>query len=207
MAPDSQERAHGEELEVLTQVLSALQKLDSESRERILDTIATFFGVARNSVGAQATTAPADSPRHAPQHIGLFSEDRTISPKQFILENQPATDVERVACLAYYLTHYRNTPYFKTLDISKLNTEAAQIKFSNATVAVDNATKSNYLVPATKGNKQLSALGEQFVLALPDREKARAVMSQGRPRRKTRRTGTDTALENHAQTGTDESEN
>jgi len=104
-----------------------------------------------------------------------------------MLEKQPRTDVEKVACLAYYLTHYRDTPYFKTLDISKLNTEAAQTKFANPTVAVDNAGKTNYLVPATKGNKQLSALGEQFVQALPDREKARAIMVNVRPRRKSRK--------------------
>jgi hypothetical protein len=92
--------------------------------------------------------------------------------------------VEKVACLAYYLTHYRDTPHFKTLDISKLNTEAALIKLSNPAVSVDNATKMRYLVPATKGNKQLSAIGEQFVLALPDRERAKDVMSQARPRRR-----------------------
>jgi len=101
-----------------------------------------------------------------------FSEDRSIKPKQFMFQKQPRTDVEKVACLAYYLTHYRDTPYFKTLDISKLNTEAAQVKFSNAAVAVENATRLRYLVPATKGNKQLSSLGEQFVLALPDRDKS-----------------------------------
>ncbi|HXM22491.1 MAG TPA: hypothetical protein VN948_14640 [Terriglobales bacterium] len=104
-----------------------------------------------------------------------------------MLEKQPRTDVEKVACLAYYLTHYRETPFFKTLDISKLNTEAAQTKFANPTVAVDNAGKQNYLVPASKGNKQLSALGEQFVQALPDRDKARAIMANARPRRKSRK--------------------
>ena len=78
--------------------------------------------------------------------------------------------------MAYYLTHYRSIPHFKTLDISTLNTEAAQPKFANATVSVENAMKRDYLAPATKGLKQLSALAEQFVLALPDREKARNIM-------------------------------
>ncbi len=104
-----------------------------------------------------------------------------------MFEKQPKTDVEKVACLAYYLTHYRDTPHFKTLDLSKLNTEAAQVKFSNPAVAVDNATKQTYLVPATKGNKQLSARGEQFVLALPDRDKARDVMANARPRKRNKR--------------------
>ena len=124
-----------------------------------------------------------------------FSEDRSMSPKQFMFEKQPKTDVERVACLAYYLTHYRNAPHFKTLDISKLNTEAAQIKFSNPTVAVDNALKANYLAIATKGNKQVSAPGELFVQALPDREKAKEIMANVRQRRRARKPGAESPEE------------
>jgi hypothetical protein len=103
------------------------------------------------------------------------------------MQKQPSTDVERVACLAYYLTHYRDTPHFKTLDISSLNTEAAQPKFANATVSLDNATKMGYLVPAIKGTKQLSAAGEVFVQKLPDREAAKTAMAGVRPRRKNRK--------------------
>ncbi len=169
------------EYRVLTQILEALQKLDQEGRERILSTVATFFGLTpkaplrRNVIQVETPESPS------------FSDDRSISPKQFLLDKQPKTDVEKVACLAYYLTHYRDTPHFRTLDISKLNTEAAQIKFSNAAVAVDNATKQSYLVSAVRGTKQLSAQGEQFVFALPDRDRAKAAMANARPRRKSRR--------------------
>ena len=56
-------------------------------------------------------------------------------------------------------------------------------KFSNASVAVDNARAAGYLVPATKGNKQISAVGEKFVELLPDRDAAREVIRSFRPRR------------------------
>jgi len=180
-----------DDVEILSEILAAFKKLQPESQKRMLDTVATFLGMA---------VRPADSILSAPHHGGSsglveapFSEDRSPSAKEFCLEKQPQTDIERVACLAYYLTHYRDTPHFKTLDISKLNTEAAQAKFSNPTVAVDNATKRNYLVAASKGNKQLSATGEQFVLALPDREKARAIMANARPRRRARKIADDGA--------------
>jgi hypothetical protein len=88
-----------------------------------------------------------------------------------------------VACLAYYLANYRDTPHFKTIDISALNTEAAQPKFSNASVSVDNAKQAGLLVPATKGNKQISAAGEKYVELLPDREAAREALKNYRPRR------------------------
>jgi hypothetical protein len=107
-----------------------------------------------------------------------------LSPKEFLYEKRPVTDVDKIACLAYYLTHYRSSPYFKTFDLSQLNTEAAQIKFSNPAHAVDNATKAGLLVPAVKGQKQISAVGELYVQALPDRMAARAAIEGSRRRRK-----------------------
>ncbi len=180
----------GDDLEILTEVLAALRKLNPQSQERMLNTVATFLGINLAPSGGIPASSAHQTVRTGTGSIPetSFSEDRSASAKQFIFDKQPRTDVEKVACLAFYLTHYRDTPHFKTLDIAKLNTEAAQVKFSNPAVAVDNATKQNYLVPATKGSKQLSALGEQFVLALPDREKARTIMSNVRPRRKARKT-------------------
>ena len=173
-----------EELQIVTSIISQLSHVDANTRERILDTVYTFFGVRPTATSRRASDVigtAGDAPSSS------FSQDRSISPKQFLFEKQPNTDVERVACLAYYLTHYRDTPYFKTLDISKLNTESAQMKFANAANAVENAVKRNYLAPGTKGTKQLSALGEQFVLALPDRIKARATMTVARPKKKMRK--------------------
>jgi hypothetical protein len=47
-----------------------------------------------------------------------------------------------------------------------------------------NAVAANYLVSANKGARQISAVGEQFVQALPDREAAKQVMSSTKPSRK-----------------------
>jgi len=117
----------------------------------------------------------------------LYSEDTSMSAKDFLLEKQPRTDVERIACLAYYLTHYRGMPHFKTIDLSMLNTEAAQPKFANTAYSSNNAVKLGYLVPSTKGQRQLSAVGERFVRALPDREAARAALEAVRRRPRTKR--------------------
>ncbi len=168
------------EAQVLADTIAAMQRLTPEARLRLLKTVATFFDLSPKEGGLTSSeVGTAARP--------TFSEDRTISPKEFLLQKRPTTDVERIACLAYYLTHYRNTQFFKTLDLSKLNTEAAQIKFSNATVAVDNATKAGFLASATRGNKQLSAIGELYVQGLPDKEAARQAISHARPRRRARR--------------------
>ena len=182
---ESTDQSRGD-LEVLNEILAALNRVEGPSQERILNTVATFLGLNTRPIDAGIVGATNHSPSTASK-VTLFSEDRSVGPKQFMFEKQPKTDVEKVACLAYYLTHYRDTDHFKTLDISKLNTEAAQVKFANAAMAVDNATKRGYLALATKGTKQLSALGEQYVLALPDRERARNIMENARPRRRTKK--------------------
>jgi hypothetical protein len=107
-----------------------------------------------------------------------------MSPKDFMFQKSPQTDVDRVACLAYFLTHYRDNGHFKTTDISLLNTEAAQMKLSNTAYAVVNATNAGLLVPAGKGAKQLSAAGEKYVELLPDRPAAKESLAAYRSRRR-----------------------
>jgi hypothetical protein len=173
------------ELEALTAIVQALRSLEPEGRARVLASVVTLLNLP--NPGGTRWAPPQDLASRQPSSTepgtAAFSEDRTPSPKEFLNEKRPGTDVDRVACLAYYLTHYRDTPHFRTLEISKLNTEAAQLKFSNAAYAVDNATKAGLLVPASKGSKQLSAVGEMYVQALPDRSTAKSVMANARPRR------------------------
>lgn len=177
-----------ENFQTLTQIMSAMQPLDQEARKRILQTVATFFGIEFDKfAGSNARAELSIAPGQRSGSRVEYSEDLAVGPKEFLLEKHPQTDVERVACLAYYLTHYRDMPQFKTLDISKLNLEAAQPKFSNAAYATGNAVKLRYLVSATRDKKQLSAAGEQFVLALPVREEARAAMAAARPKRRTKK--------------------
>jgi hypothetical protein len=172
------------EFEALQTIIAAIRDLDEEARRRILDSAATFLGVTLGARQPIASSAPhqISSSSRAP-----FSEDSSMSPKDFIMEKAPKTDVERIACLAYYLTHYRSTQHFKTLDLSLLNTEAAQSKFSNTAYSSNNAVKLGYLVPSLKGQRQISALGERFVQALPDRAAAKEVLTSLRRRLRAKR--------------------
>lgn len=174
------------ELEVFALVAAALNRLDRDAQIRMLRTLATYFDLPSpgHSPSRGSSLALGERSAETRSTSPTFSEDRAPTPKEFLASKRPITDVERIACLAYYLTHYRETPHFKTLDLSKLNTEAAQLKFSNAAYATDNAAKAGLLVPAAKGAKQISAMGEAYVQALPDRAAAKAVLAHGRPRRK-----------------------
>ncbi|OBB64586.1 hypothetical protein [Mycobacterium sp. 852014-50255_SCH5639931] len=181
-----------EEFLALQAIIQALQPFDADDRDRILKAAALFLQIPASEHMATSGSYEIRSPNRErasdvdSERVSFpaFSTPDTTSPKDFLFEKQPRTDVERVAALAFYLTHYRDTPHFKTLDLSKLNTEAAQPKFANAATSASNAVKQGYLVPSTKGMRQLSAAGERFVAALPDREAARAAMSTARPKRR-----------------------
>ena len=170
------------DVEALSEVLAILKQIDKEGQTRVLQSVNAFLGIqtATNHSSTSQVSLPSISSQLSSAH---FSTDRSLSPKDLLRQKQPATDVERIACLAYYLTHYRETPHFTTLEISALNTEAALPKFSNASFSVNNATNMGYLVAAAKGTKQLSSGGERFVELLPDREAARAALKCLKPRR------------------------
>jgi hypothetical protein len=170
-------------------MISDLSALPEDSRRRLIDTVCVFLGLS-----SPARLGPAHSASQpvVPQITTnrnssfQFSESDPPSVKLFMHEKNPQTDVERVACLAYYLARHKANPHVKTKDITELNKESAHRPFSNTAVAVDNATKQGYLVPSIKGSKQISAYGERFVEALPDREAAKEIMATSRAGRRTK---------------------
>ena len=170
---------------VVDKVIQDLLRLDPYSQLRVYRTVGTFFGFD-DSYPKVAGNVDSRVPENVSREPQFSSSDET--PKEFMLRKRPNTNVERVACLAYYLAHYRDTPHFRTIDINKLNTEAAQTKLSNPYYAVNDAVKTGYLAAATKGMRQLSAQGEQYVEALPDRDVAKEVRpkTSKRSRRKIR---------------------
>lgn len=173
--------------EKLKQIIDCLDELDAESRARVLKAAAVYLGVDQGSFGDANSARVNNSVANIDPRAPVFSQRGELPPKDFMHQKAPVTDIERVACLAYYLTHYRNAPHFKTVDISALNTEAAQLKFSNTAFAVTNASNAGLLVPAGKGQKQLSALGERYVEALPDRSLGRELLSKMKARRRKKR--------------------
>jgi hypothetical protein len=183
----SERAARSMEQQVLRASIEGLSRLSDEGRQRILKTLSVYFDVSLAHGQSPSSAARSDQKAAVSSREPAFGVRDAMTPKQFVMEKSPHTDVERVACLAYYLTHYRNTPHFKTIDISKLNTEAAQLKFSNAAVAVNNASLRGFVAAAGKGQKQLSAVGERFVDALPDRDAAKIALESMRPRRSRKR--------------------
>jgi len=122
-----------------------------------------------------------------PKPTTLGSEiqgNEDLSPKQFMVQKNPKTDMQRIACLGYYLTNFRKTPHFKTRDLTLLNMEAAQPQLSNPAAAVRNAAAHRYLSPAGSGRKQIAPAGEAIVKALPNFDKVKEEIEKHKPARK-----------------------
>lgn len=166
------------------QVVKALDPLPSADRERLLQTLATFYQIhifTPSDMPKVAITVPNRATVNSNETlIPQYSNNLIPTPKEFMHEKNPQSDVERVACLAYYLVHYRNQDHFKTIDITQLNTESAQRKLANTAQTVTNATSQGYLAPAPGGMRQLSVYGEKFVVAMPNRDEAKAIMLDAR---------------------------
>lgn len=177
----------------LNNVLSALSGLEHNDQVKVLKMAVTFCEVPATQLGlegfASTPVLENQSGQNPTADKSLVSREPTFSnrvdltPKEFLNEKLPRTDIERVACIAYYLAHYRDTPHFKTVDINRVNTEAAQLKFSNATYAVTNAYNRGLIASAGKGTRQISAQGEHYVAALPDRNAVKQFSSRMRKRK------------------------
>lgn len=171
-------KAFTTEIAALSKVLEALAGLDEADQAWVLQTAASRLAVPDVVIGggAQAGVIPPVQP---PPH-GATIDDL----KRFMRAKSPQTDVQRVACLAYFLTKSRKQPHFKSTELTALNTEAAEARM-NMSRAVNNATNQNrYLAPAGGGKKQITKVGEDVVDALPDQEKAKLAEQKTKLRRK-----------------------
>jgi hypothetical protein len=180
--------------EAMQDVIGRLIDFDVATRRRIWRAAQAFL-FPDDEVTNSGPSASVQDRSATVSRPTSFEHHEVLSPKDFMFQKQPRTDVDRVACLAYFLTHYRDIRHFKTTDISLLNTEAAQVKLSNTAYAVANAANAGLLVQAAKGAKQLSAAGEKYVEMLPDRAAAKEALAafRGRRRRKAKKNGASAA--------------
>jgi hypothetical protein len=154
-------------VEAVGVIQTALQKLTAEQQSAVWDLINRFSsggapagqGHGRGTGGGHASSGPQGK-----TGTGI---------KAFIVSKKPASDVQKLTCLAVYLARERDTQHFTTKIIREAATEAA-IRFSNISVTIMNATRqNNYLVSASKGQHQVTARGEAVVDALPDQAKVK----------------------------------
>ncbi len=171
------------EVKAMDAAFGALSGLEPDEQKRALVWLIDKLKLS----GAVSIGAPAAGASTVHQQSGVAAGTGSgagLTPKQFMGQKKPKTDAERITCLAYFMTHQRETQQFKTKGLVELNKEAAGSPFSNAAVAVNNASRDHYLAPAGGGLKQITLRGEAVVEALPDREKLQVALEENPARRK-----------------------
>jgi hypothetical protein len=171
--------------DALVTVVKALEHLDDTDRRWVLQSAATKFSIpapdaAAGSGGAGAGGAQLGAGNNASG--GVQTDIKQLDAKTFMKNKNPRSETQRVACLAYYLNHARDVEAFKTAEITKLNKEARGPDF-NVTRAIDNASRATrgFLSAIGKGQKQLTAFGEEIVEALPSQEAVRQLEATKKP--------------------------
>lgn len=186
----------GREPEAMKKAYAALKDLGREEQTRVLEWLVkkldVGFALLQSEAGRLGGQGGPQQPPLGGLGIGQSPPGPPPTSKVFLNQKKPTSNVERVACLGYYLTHHRSLPLFKTADLTKLNTDAAQPKISNPSQAVKDATKSQYLTAAGGGKKQITSRGEALVEALPDETKVKQALTENplikyRPKKKTKK--------------------
>ncbi len=180
------------EVRAMETVWTALEPLDPSARTRVVTWLLGVLGMPDELAGT-SEEAPAqslngdESSSHVTPPVQSSVIPTDLSPKAFISQKNPQSTVERITCLAFYLTHFRGTPFFNGVEIEKLNREAAGPTI-NPSRDPDNASKAGYLATAEHRKRQITAKGEELVNTLPNREAIKAMQSKYPPQRKRRAT-------------------
>src|SRR4051812_46797595 len=102
------------ELEALGSVLKALTPLSDDAKSFVFRTAAERLGIS-----CVVSTRPANSSASGDDQVtsSQLSEITEMKPKAFLKSKRPLSELQRMVCLAYYLTHVQNKPHFKTQDL------------------------------------------------------------------------------------------
>lgn len=176
--------------ESLKIVIDALEPLVDTDRQWVLNSAASRWTLKVHLQSTGATGSQVDS-ASGTGAVGAQTAIGEQDPKTFLRTKNPQSDLQRIACLGYYLTYRRDTPAFKAGNLTKMNTEARGLSF-NIHRAVDNASRpqAGYLSAVGKGKKQLTGFGEEVVEALPDQAAVKFVeenRKKGRARKSKRK--------------------
>ena len=167
------------ELRAMETLLGALEPLSPEGQRRSLEWLINILDLP---VGVAQPSHPAGPAMQA----NSAASSVVPTPKAFMSAKKPTNAAERIAGLAFYLTHYRAQAHFKVADIVALNTESAGPKFSNPSRDFSSAeVRSGYVVAAgSTGMKQITTRGEALTEALPDREAVKLALKENEFKRR-----------------------
>src|ERR1035437_2887353 len=145
----------GKELAAVQAICEALVDLDDAGRGFVLKTVSMRLGISLALAAPQQVPDGSKKNISSPVETGLDPRSSRTpgsqTEREFFREKQPISQVHRVACLAFYLTHFKGQPQFKTKDLTKVNSDGGQPQMSNASVSIANAEKARLITPIGHG--------------------------------------------------------
>lgn len=174
--------------EPLVAVVDALESLTDADRQWVLQSAASRWAlvVQASSGGAGNANAAFGGGNTSSGGPSSGEAEAAVSRNDirgFIRQKKPTTDVERVACLVYFLSKTTGQSGFNSQAIGSAHVESGGSAI-NMPRALDNATRrSKYLSNRGAREKQLTPLGEDVVEALPNREAVAAIEADARQRK------------------------
>ncbi len=162
----------------LVVVVAELEPLNDSDRNWVLQSAASKFGLTLQGTVGSVQAGVARSlltPPMAGATTTADAQSALTNPRAFIRFKKPTTDVQRVACLGYYLAQTTGQQGFTSKAISTAHTDSGGSSI-NMPRALDNATRgAKYLSNRGPHEKQLTTLGEDVVNALPDQAAVKSI--------------------------------
>ena len=180
------------ELKAMEIICNAFESLGPNGRQRAVQWLLGALGMpddlpSPGAIAPEQQNLNGDGQRdgHGTPTTQTTITPDDLSPKEFMGQKHPQSTVERISCLAFYLTHHRHIPMFSGAEIETLNRQAAGPTI-NPHRDMDSARRAGYLAPADNRKRQITTKGEELVNALPDRDAAKSVLAKYPPQRKRR---------------------
>ena len=175
------------ELDAISVVLGALEPLDGESIQRVLDYVFGRLSISRHAAAAAPISVPSVASSTAPGREPVHPS-RQFSIRDLKEEKQPAASNQMAALVAYYLSEVAPESERKdAINASDLERYFKQAGFKlpkAVSQALPNAAAAGYFDSTGNGLYRLNAVGYNLVVHGLPRTDARKSQPARRPAQK-----------------------
>lgn len=184
-----------QEIEAIKAIATALEPLDPNARQRVVDYASGHLGL-RRSGETQPPTQPGSEDLDHPSNSDRGGADlKIVDIRSFREEKRPSTDIQMAAIVAYYLAKLAPQEDRKEMvtadDVKKYFDQAGHPLPPRADLTLNNAKTSGYLDSAGRGKFRLNPVGHNLVVHnLPKSDQSSSPRARKRTTKKRRKKNT-----------------
>jgi len=184
MAKGKPRRSADPELYAINVILEALDGLDGESIQRVLDYVFGRLSIARSTRVVSPSSAQI-SVSSSPAEISQGTPPRVVSIRDLKEEKRPSSSNQMAALVAYYLSDVQNEQdWINAADLQKYFKQAGFKLPKSLPQALPNAAAAGYFDSLGDGRYRLNPVGYNLVVHGLPREQKEAPPARPRAKRK-----------------------